>query len=227
MIGQMETLQNQLAGFQAQLLPMERNIEAFISLNAILQPRLPLPPMGGWAIDADLGAILTGLVLQRRPSHIVEFGSGVSTLLFAYALQRCGEGKVTAIDHDRSYLAGTSELLGLHGLLEYVNLVHAPLVKQASGRLWYNQGELDRTIGLGGIDLLFVDGPPAVEDAEIRYPSLPALLSKLMPGSVVVLDDADREGEQRVIARWQREVQGLVVRKHETRKGTVILQLPE
>ena len=57
------------------------------------------------------------------------------------------------------------------------------------------------------IDLLLVDGPPAVEpEIELsRYPALPALAERLAPDATVVLDDIDRRGELRTLDAWQRD----------------------
>jgi hypothetical protein len=50
-----------------------------------------------------------------------------------------------------------------------------------------------------------VDGPPGYGEgmAASRYPALPALRGKLAPGALVVLDDAEREPEQRILAQWR------------------------
>ena len=38
---------------------------------------------------------------------MVETGSGVSTLVIAYGLEKLGRGRVIALDHDAGYAAGT------------------------------------------------------------------------------------------------------------------------
>ena len=39
-----------------------------------------------------------------------------------------------------------------------------------------------------------------------RYPALPALADRLAADALVFLDDADREPEREIVARWAEEV---------------------
>ncbi|MBC8099940.1 MAG: class I SAM-dependent methyltransferase, partial [Armatimonadetes bacterium] len=60
--------------------------------------------------------------------------------------------------------------------------------------------------------------------AMARYPALPILFECLRVGALIVVDDADREDEQRMVARWLREYPLRVVDRPETEKGTVVLE---
>ena len=55
---------------------------------------------------------------------------------------------------------------------------------------------------LTGIDLLFVDGPPASTGHQARYPALPLLGPALSPDATVVLDDLVVPDMQQVLRRW-------------------------
>ena len=83
-------------------------------------------------------------------------------------------------------------------LTEFATVIDAPLVDG-----WYDPAALGR-LPKRGIDLLLVDGPPAGGPGiqASRYRALPALADRLAPNAAVVLDDADREGERRVLDRW-------------------------
>jgi hypothetical protein len=41
--------------------------------------------------------------------------------------------------------------------------------------------------------------------ARSRFPALPALADRLAPGALVVLDDADRDGERDILDAWERD----------------------
>jgi len=69
------------------------HIEAAVALYGVISPRLPLPAFGGTAIEADTARELVSLVLQRHPRRVVECGSGLSTLLVGYALEKLREGR--------------------------------------------------------------------------------------------------------------------------------------
>jgi hypothetical protein len=55
---------------------------------------------------------------------------------------------------------------------------------------------------LAGIDLLFVDGPPAATGPQARYPALPLLNKSLSTIATVVLDDLILPDMREVLARW-------------------------
>lgn len=178
---------------------------------------------------AGLVAVCNDVVLNRR-RHIVELGSGVSTVLLARLLtqQRIPDGfRLAAVEHDPSWAGWVRGQLEREGLGEHVTVVHAPLVPHplaAPGLTWYDQTALDEGLdaALNGaaIELLLVDGPPAWAEGHglARYPALPTLQGRLAAGAGIVLDDLERPGEQEVVRRWQLE-SGLWFRHDEQRTG--------
>jgi len=63
---------------------------------------------------------------------------------------------------------------------------------------------------LAGIDLLFVDGPPAATGHQARYPALPLLNGSLSPAAAVVLDDLVVPDMQKVLRLWLDTYPGFV-----------------
>ncbi len=185
-----------------------RHVEAFVSLTSFLPLRAPLPPMGGYAMGADLAIELVTAVMAHRPKLAVELGSGVSTLVTAYALERAGGGRLVSIEHDGPWCEIARERLALHGFpndLVEVEVRHAPLVsQQLDGRTvrWYEHTAID---DLRGIELLTIDGPPTETGPDARRPALPALASHLAPSAVIVVDDAGRIAERAAIDHWVEE----------------------
>ena len=55
---------------------------------------------------------------------------------------------------------------------------------------------------LTGIDLLFVDGPPATTGPQARYPAMPLLSGSLSPAATAVLDDLVVPDMQEVLRLW-------------------------
>lgn len=215
---------------QAEVTDALDHVHGLLSLHALLEPRAPLPGFTRWAASAELCAALTGLVLERRPQRVLELGSGTSSVVLGYALERAGGGRLLSLDHDDAYAEKTRQHLRRHGLDERAAVLHAPLVRQTIGgreRPWYRlpEAELDAFAAEGGIDLLVVDGPPRESDAEARYPALPLLLDRLAPEAVLVLDDAHRPEEQAALARWQAEVPGLTVEVMDSAKGVAVARL--
>jgi predicted O-methyltransferase YrrM len=181
------------------------HIEAAFALTAALRPVAPLPPFSGAAISAEIARVLVTMVLERQPRLIVECGSGVSTLVLAYALKRLGSGTLIALEHDEQFAGRTSNLLRLHKLEPWGRVIHTPLTGfEIRGECWqwYDVGRANLQ---GPIDLAFVDGPPGWVQAMARYPAGPLLHAWLAPRAVVLLADANRPDERRALRRWQRE----------------------
>jgi hypothetical protein len=204
-----------------------RQLEALQNLHKILDVRGPLPPSRGWAISPDLLLVYVGQILARRPSLVVECGSGLSTLWAAYALERCGtEGRVVALEHDVHYAQQTRDLLSRHGLADRAEVRHAAIGQVDVGgepRPWY---DLTAVKDLDGVDVLLVDGPIGTLAPLARYPALPLLRERLSAGAVVLLDDALREDEQAIVERWVSEWPELHLQELPHEKGSLQIDIP-
>ena len=187
------------------------HIEAFVSLTSFLPLRAPLPPMGGYALGADLAVEIVTHVLAEKPSLVVELGSGVSTLVTAYALEQAGGGRLVSIEHNLEWVEITRERLVLHGFPRDgvdVEVRHAPLAPVTGvepATQWYDLRAID---DLQDIGLLTVDGPPNDGGELARYPALPKLAPRLADAATIVIDDADRIPETAAIERWEAEHRG-------------------
>lgn len=193
-----------------------RDVEASTQLRELLRPRAPLPPTGGWAIDAHSMLQITDLVLRERPARVVELGSGSSTVWLGYVVEQVG-GRLVSIDHLPEYAALTHRTMQAHELQGTVEVRTAGLAPTDLGaaegpgattdeRRWYG---LDAFEDQQEIDLLIVDGPPSSVGPQARYPAVPVLVGRLADEAWVVLDDARRKDEKAVAARWLAEVPGL------------------
>jgi predicted O-methyltransferase YrrM len=184
-----------------------RSVEAMMQLREGTTLRAPMPPSGKWALDARSILELLELVKMRSPETVVELGGGTSTIWLGYALEGT-TSKIISVDHDPDYADITRWNVERHGLAGTVEVRVAPLQSWAGpeSSAWYAREAFD---GIDGIDLLLIDGPPEGTAPEARYPALPALLEKLSPGAIVILDDADRAVEKKTVDRWLEEHPGL------------------
>src|ERR1700722_3660056 len=159
-----------------------RQVEAIQNLSAMLPTRDVLPATRGWAASPALLLVLVDQLIAQRPSLVVECGSGASTLWLALALRRFGiDGRIVALDHDPVFAAKTRDFLARHGVSDVAEVRDAPLeaLSLADGTYsWYARRAWK---DLTGIDLLFVDGPPAATGTKARYPALPLLRDALNP----------------------------------------------
>jgi predicted O-methyltransferase YrrM len=180
-----------------------RQLEALQNLNAVLPAHGVLPATRGWAASPDLLLVLVDLIMTERPSLVVECGSGASTLWLALAMRRFGiDGRIVALDHDPAFGGQTRDLLARHDVRDLAEVRDAPLESfslDGQTYLWYASKAWE---DLAGIDLLFVDGPPATTGHQARYPALPLLGGSLSPAATVVLDDLIVPDMQEVLRLW-------------------------
>jgi len=176
------------------------------------------------AISPDFATVLIALIRELRPGCVVEAGSGVSTVIAAYALKGNGCGRMISLDHDAGYAMASSRELRRHSLDDIVSVRYAPIVDvRVNGTVWpwYDPGEL---ADVASIDLLIIDGPPGKLGRLARYPALPILIDRLSDNAVVLLDDSLRRDESEMVDMWLREFTDILVEKVRTEKGAAILR---
>lgn len=202
-------------------------LEGLLSLHTTLSPQRPLPPLRGeWAVSPDFMTRAVSIVLDRRTTTIVECGSGSSTVYLALALRRVGGGRLVALEHKEQFAEATRDQLAEHGLADVATVCHAPLrpvTIEGAEWLWYDLAALPEVDGCG---LLIVDGPPRTVQDLARYPALPLLRDRLLPGALILMDDYRRKSERRTVRRWMAEYPQLELRVHDHEKRTAELRLP-
>lgn len=195
-----------------------------LQLDAIFLPLLqqqvfkdpaPLAALAtGWTVSPEFAWWLFQHVRTEQPKLVIELGSGLSTLVIASALEMNGDGRLLAFEHEQVYLEKTAAHLRSHGLAERVDLIYTPLRTYRFGdeeSRWYDipWSLLGIATVKHGVELVLVDGPPKATGVMARYPAHPLLKKFYAPSVRILLDDAGREDEQRIAARWLEEDPGL------------------
>ena len=180
------------------------DLEALEILRPLLDAGGYLPWTEGALRPAALAVVCSEIVLAGR-RELVELGSGVSTVVLA-RLARERELRLTSLEHDPDWARVIRSELKRERLTDVAQLVEAPLEPHPialDGAPWYAASAIDRIPA--EVDLLLVDGPPGYGNGmeRSRYPALPGLAARLVPGAMVILDDADRPGEVEILERWQ------------------------
>jgi hypothetical protein len=150
-------------------------------------------------------------VLVNQRQQIIEFGSGISTLLLA-RLKKANQLTTTliSVDHNSSWAQLVTNWLKREGLDKTVRVVYAPLVQcnlALEDNHWYDTELLTEVLTDKRFDMVIVDGPPAhdIPRKFSRFPALPFMIDRLENKFSVYLDDANRAGEQEIIKRWGKE----------------------
>jgi len=176
-----------------------------------------------WPVSADFAFYLVERLEYHEYPLIIEFGSGLSTLVIAHALNRIAESRgnqtpptVVSFDHLEPYYQQTRARLTQAGLQDTVQLHHAPLADwhapDGSVQPYYTcqpvLAELAKQHPEKPLRILaIVDGPPASTGKHARYPAWP-MLAEHFPGAQLdlLLDDYIRRDEKEVVERWQHDI---------------------
>lgn len=166
-------------------------------------------PWSGYAMrPSGLVKVLNEIFINHC-SVIVECGGGISTFYIARLLNNRG-GHLYTIEHNEEWIDLLQEQLEKERLAHLVTSIYAPL-KSTNLSLenlpWYDTEAIREKLSQDKkIDLLLVDGPPAYEETikYSRYPAVPYFLSQLTRDFTIVIDDANRSGEQEIVKRWEK-----------------------
>lgn len=202
----------------------QRKNQALFSLHGALPFRRTLPYMSSWAATPELALKIHELIVRHRPSTIVELGSGISTLICGYTIEKEKiAAKTISYDHDIDYAVITRKNLAEHSLEKYCQVLDAPLSKQEIGGrnvTWY---DLSAHTLPQDIDLLIVDGPPFIHGKHPRHAALPKLYANLSKRAVVVLHDTHRSEESETVRMWLSQYPEFKAERFDTEKGITVL----
>lgn len=198
-----------------------RQFESLLNLGNLISPehRGSLSGLRGFAISPDALLIVCRFIEGKKPKTIIEYGSGVSTIVLALLVKKYG-GKIISYDHSEEYALKTVQMLHDYGVEDVVELRIRNLTKiqRGSGKpgYWYDTTE-DKVPK--GVDMVLVDGPPASTGKLARLPALWHIQQNLNVGASIFLDDYNRPDEKDVVRKWLKEKPELVLTSHYTEKG--------
>jgi predicted O-methyltransferase YrrM len=170
-------------------------------------------PLNSMALRPYSLAFLLNEVIINGRKNIIEFGSGISTILLGRLLKINGiDATVKSIDQSKEWVALLNDLIHKEDLGKIVEVVYIPLEKRnekEGSPHWYTKSIIDGLFKTASFDMVVVDGPTAFEK-EIewsRYFALPFIQQRLAHNYVILLDDANRGGEKKVLQAWAQEFQ--------------------
>lgn len=190
-----------------------RDIRAEPEPLAGLDPLLAELGTGGWRIHRDTAYALAHLLLAARPLQVVEFGSGVSTLVFAaVACSARLPTTIVSFEEQPGFAARTRRLLERHGLATRATVIDAPVAETViDGWRGFAYGPdalaLERALAGRAADFLFIDGPASWlrRRRDCRFGTL--LLARRFAArrTLFVADDSFRRRELAILKRWNRQ----------------------
>jgi hypothetical protein len=151
----------------------------------------------GWAANYGMMYLIGRICASCGVKNILELGAGQSSILLdRLAAAGAMAAAVTTVEHDQDWIDRLRPKLN-HTLL------HCPLKDmndEVGAYRAYNFGPSLPTV----VDLLIVDGPPAGTSAiaNSRHGALQLIDRLDRTGFIVLIDDAEREGEVRLAQRF-------------------------
>ncbi|MDR3256689.1 MAG: glycosyltransferase [Endomicrobium sp.] len=204
-------------------------LESLFWLSKRLKIKNSLPPMRNWAMSPDVLLKLHEYITNAKPKIILEFGSGVSTIVICDALSQNNSGHLISIEHLEKFIKETVEVIKNENLSSFLDLRLAQLKIWVGEHLcnekpvfWYDEKVID-TSDLKDIDLLIIDGPPGNTNPYARYPTLQILYKKLSNKAQVWLDDSKRKDEDIIVQTWVEKYK-LIPNFFNLEKGLVVLE---
>lgn len=206
-----------------QKLAAEREQAAY-DLSFLADPRF-----GGWRLEEDACRFLGRVCETLRPQRVVEFGSGLSTLVLAHEIKRGNVEEVWSIDHLNDFSGHPRGEILAAGLNEYVHFLHCPIRPGFFGGKLFHFYKLPEGMfnSIKSVDLIIIDGPPYFFESReaVLYLAFPALSEN----SLILLDDAGRKNREQVyLGNWQRYFGAnieSVIYENEFKKGLACIWL--
>ena len=198
-------------------------IDSLFSIHHMIDIKSPLPIMNDWAITSDYGLDLMKMAIAKGKGSIIDVGSGVSTLIFGYVLQKRGAGKVIALEHDKTFYNATKKMIKEHQLEDFVDLYYCPLIEYVINKnkwLWYDFSKVKFP---ADVSIVNIDGPPGATQPLARYPAVPLLIEYVGTNTTILLDDGAREDETEIAAQWTADF-NLKSQFYKSHKGHFVFQ---
>ncbi len=176
-------------------------LESLFSLYRDLRFEKALPALRHHSESPEFLREVVNEIQMRKPEQVLELGGGVSTLVFARALQKIGKGHITTVEHEPFYAQQLRKWLREYHLDKWVTVVEAELsdysIENTKYR-WYTMND----IPVQAFDIIVADGRMAKESRCGRYPTLPLLQNRLNDKSIVIVENVDDVNEREVLIRW-------------------------
>ena len=184
-------------------------------LQTQIQPIRPIWFEKGWAASPSLLLELYLEIRRTKPALVLDVGSGLTTLIAAYAVAANGTGKVVAWEHLVTIQEQSQALISQHSLDGVARVEFHPLQQiDLDGQefAWFEVEGLSPT----SVDLLIVDSPPGKTGHMARLPAVPMLREFLSDRIVVFLDDCHRPDERATLEKWLGYLPGARLEFHAT-----------
>jgi predicted O-methyltransferase YrrM len=161
-----------------------------------------------WSLNHEAINLLRQRFLQIRPDSVLEFGSGVSTVVFSHLLRQQFADDATrlfSVEQSADFAGRTETLLARAGTrktvqFEFPGMADDEFEGEVVSSYNLSDAVLGRIFSAIQPSLIFIDGPFGT--GPVRGTVLPRILPYLTRPTTVILDDALRDNEMKILAAW-------------------------
>ena len=165
--------------------------------------RLPFPHSGGsWALAPESSQFLGSLIRYSGCENILEFGSGYSSLIIAYELEKANRGLIDSINSSRYWSNRAADLASRNNLIHRTRFFISNLglrVCKNHPSIFYDMEELANRLA-PKYDFVVIDAPH--HDLG-RDGALYLSIEKIKVGGYFFVDDCKAGHMQKTIKRWK------------------------
>lgn len=189
----------------------------FYNLDS-LGVKLPLF-LDGYSGNASLMYAILKILVQSKPSSILELGSGQSTLMIDRLIGELDlSTKLVSVEHEAFWHSKITEMI----TSEQVTVHHAELKEIKSGKYYDLESLFSKH---SHFDLIIIDGPPRGIAKRGEIASFIKKYSLITEDFVILVDDAHHASEKHTInevtsmleaQNFDYETLQLIARKHQT-----------
>jgi hypothetical protein len=157
-----------------------------------------------WAMPRDTLEVILATLLETKPSTLIEFGSGVSTIATLLLAEPLGLRRLVTYEHEAGWADRVSAWARMIGGENLLTVRHRSLVRSEWRGLAGDFYDVDAGDLVMSFDCVVVDGPPSVNVAGEHRRAMAGMVIErcLRPGGVAFLEDANRAVETTAYRAW-------------------------
>lgn len=166
-------------------------------------------PLTNWAAGPEFLCHVANEICINRRRNIVEFGSGISTLLLARLAKLNNINlKISTIDKDLDWQMVIKKIAEQDKIAQYIEFIYNKIINGVREDIFEIQKKV--FIKEEKFDCVLVDGP-ASGFIVSRFDAVPIIKKFLAESFVIFLHDTDREEERQIIKDWAMLLPGVTL----------------
>ncbi|NND61920.1 MAG: hypothetical protein HKN48_01870 [Flavobacteriaceae bacterium] len=163
-------------------------------------------PFNPFSLNPNTILHLINEIIINKRSSVIEFGSGLSTVVLAkYVQLNQLPISILSVDDDQDWINLIKDQLRQHKCDSVVSFVYAPIKPYSSENhmgSWYDSEKITQALQDNRLDMVVVDGPGANTSRLARFPALEVIEKNLAQNFFVLLDDIRRSDEKIILNKW-------------------------